>query len=161
MKKELLHKLREIKLFLFDLEGVLLHNADSLDEKSLIEFAKQIEMAAEKFDNHKFTMGIVTARKRDRLINELDKIDKCTVLTTSVEKVEAVEKLAAKRKIDFSNIFYMGDEVLDIPLLKKCGLSAAPKSAIRDVKRVVDFTMDGKSVNSLFNELFLLIDKAN
>jgi 3-deoxy-D-manno-octulosonate 8-phosphate phosphatase (KDO 8-P phosphatase) len=161
MKKELIHKLGRVKLFLFDLEGVLLHKADSLSEEAYNEFLTQVDNASKIFNELNLGMGIVTARKRDKIIEDLERIEKCIVLAASIEKVKAVEELLNESKIEFQDIFYMGDEVLDIPLLKKCGLSAAPKSAIRDVKRVVNFTIDGKGINSLFGELFALINKAN
>jgi len=50
MKKELLLKLRGMKLFLFDLEGVLLHNADSLNEKLFNEFLNYVEKASLEFE---------------------------------------------------------------------------------------------------------------
>lgn len=160
MKKELLQKLFEIKLFLFDLEGVLLQNADSLTESSLLDFIEEIKKAASELEKRNLLMGIVTARQNDKLIEKLNGIKNCKVLSGSVEKVKAAENYLEEIKINFENVFYMGDEVLDIPLLMKCGFSSAPKSAIRDVKRIVDFSFAALNTKNLFDELILNIDKS-
>jgi|GEM_PF-741793 3-deoxy-D-manno-octulosonate 8-phosphate phosphatase (KDO 8-P phosphatase) len=160
MKKELLQKLFEIKLFLFDLEGVLLQNADSLTETSLLDFIEEIKKAASELEKRNLLMGIVTARQNDELIKKLNGIKNCKVLSGSVEKVKAAEDYLEEIEINFENVFYMGDEVLDIPLLMKCGFSAAPKSAIRDVKRVVNYSFTALNTQNLFDELIFNIDKS-
>lgn len=154
MKKEILSKLGNIKLFLFDLEGVLLHNGDSNDF-----LIGEVKGAAEKFSKLNLNFGIVTAREEDELIKELQKIEGCVVMHSSLEKVAVVAELIKKLSIDCSNVFYIGDGVLDIPLLQKCGLSAAPMNAKRDVKRVVDITMLSDNAMVLFKEIFTMIEK--
>ena len=160
MKKELLQKLFKIKLFLFDLEGVLLQNADSLTETSLLDFVEEIKTAASEFEKRNLLMGIVTGRQNDELIEKLNGIKNCKVLSGSVEKVKVAENYLQEIKINFENVFYIGDEVLDIPLLMKCGFSAAPKSAIRDVKRIVNFSFAAINTKNLFDELILNVDKS-
>lgn len=160
MKKELLQKLFKIKLFLFDLEGVLLQNADSLTETSLLDFVEEIKKAASEFEKRDLMMGIVTARQFDGIIEKLIIIKNCKVFPGSVEKIKVVENYLQEIKINFENVFYIGDEVLDIPLLMKCGFSAAPKSAIRDVKRIVNFSFAAINAKNLFDELILNVDKS-
>lgn len=160
MKKELLQKLFKIKLFLFDLEGVLLQNADSLTETSLLDFVEEIKKAASEFEKRDLMMGIVTARQFDGIIEKLTIIKNCKVFPGSVEKIKVVENYLQEIKINFENVFYIGDEVLDIPLLMKCGISAAPKSAIRDVKRIVNFSFAAINAKNLFDELILNVDKS-
>ena len=160
MKQEILDKLKHIKLFLFDLEGVLLYNRNSFEEKSYKKFLDEVIKAGAEFNKYKVFFGIATARREDELIDALRKIESWIILSTSIEKVSAVEELITKLNISFDEVFYMGDDVLDIPLLRKCGLSASPKSANREVKRVVNFTINSKSTEEVFQEIFNLFQKA-
>lgn len=160
MKQEILDKLKEIKLFLFDLEGVLLFNGNSSQEKSYGKFIDEIIKASRDFAKYGVLFGIVTARREDELIDRLKEIENLILISTSVEKVSMVEELVVKLNLSFDKVFYMGDEVLDIPLLRKCGLTAAPKNANREVKRVVNFTVDVNSTEAVLKEIFNLFQKA-
>lgn len=153
MKNNLLDKLKGIKLFLFDLEGVLIHNDKSGDQASIKTLLEDIKKFINEISLYGLKSGIVTARQEDELISELKKLEGIFIIASTFEKVGAVEILLSELGIDFKDTFYTGDEVLDIPLLNRCGLSAAPSWARRDVKRTVSFVFKGTSAHSLLPEL--------
>ena len=157
MKNNILAKLKEIKLFLFDLEGVLIHNGNVNNQESVKTFLGDIKDFVEELSSYGLKSGIVTARKEDELILELKKLEGIYIIASTFEKVQAVEKLLAELGIDFKAVFYTGDEVLDIPLLSKCGISAAPAWASRDVKRSVNFIFKGISAHTILPEISALI----
>ena len=103
--------------------------------------------------------GIVTARPEDEFINKLKSIDNCIVLAGSIAKVNMTDTFLRAHSINYQNVFYMGDDLLDIPLLQKCGLSCAPKSARREVKRAVSFTISADNCEEILNEIFNYIKK--
>lgn len=155
MKSELISKFREIKLFLFDLEGVLLNDGVSIEKciETISRMSHNLNQIGVQF-------GIVTARKEDGVIRKLKTIDNCMVLAGSLAKVSMTDKFLQSRSIDYKNTFYMGDDLLDIPLLQKCGLSSAPKSARREVKRIVSFTSTSDNCDEILKELFNYIKKS-
>ena len=57
-------------------------------------------------------------------------------------KVQIAEEWLKKAGTSFSQTAYMGDDLLDIPLLKKVVLSGAPAQAERVVKKMVDFVSE-------------------
>lgn len=156
MKSEALQKIKNIKLFLFDLEGVLLTSGSSGEEK----FLKEIFSLSEEFKRRNTLFGIVTARKKDNLIEELSKCENCILISSTLAKAEAAEELLQRLNLEFDKVFYIGDEILDIPLLQKCGLSAAPGSAKREVKRSVDFIVKGNGASETVKEILDIYDKA-
>lgn len=101
MKKELLNKLKNIHLFLFDLEGVLFNKGD--DE---VELVNNIKNAAQTFNKRNLFFGIITARSEDSLIKELKKIEGCEVMASSLNKVNAAEKLLTRYSLDYSIISF-------------------------------------------------------
>jgi len=155
MKIEILSKLKNIRLFLFDLEGVLLFKND--DENI---FISEIQKAVTEFINRDLIFGIISAREEDSLIKKLKEINGCNVLASSLEKVKAADILLRKFSIEYKNVFYMGDEVIDIPLMQKCSLAVAPKIAKREVKRNATYITNALSTGELFEEIFSLIDKS-
>jgi 3-deoxy-D-manno-octulosonate 8-phosphate phosphatase (KDO 8-P phosphatase) len=57
----------------------------------------------------------------------------------SEDKVAHFEKLLGLLKVDAEECGYMGDEVVDLPLLKAVGFSAAPPEAPEEVRAAVHY----------------------
>jgi len=148
MKSDVLAKIREIKIFLFDLEGVLID--ENISEVKSIEI---IANACKEFNQLGLLFGIVTAHENDKLIKDLKAINGCIVLSSSLDKVTVTDNFLVSRSIDYKNVFYMGDDLFDIQLLKKCGVSCAPKNARREVKRIVSFIAKSDKCKDLLNEI--------
>ncbi len=144
MKNEILQKFNDIKLFLFDLEGCVVpknfvHNESS--EKQLIE---KLKFFCKEFKSFNVELGIVTSSYSD-IVNKLKSSKACIILNGSINKVEMVDNLLNEKKLTYDEVFYIGDDLLDIPLLQKCKLSASPKDGRREVKRVVTFVTKNES----------------
>jgi len=138
MKSDLLNKLKEIKLFLFDLEGVLIPKNSVKTAESESQFLLQLRMACEEFLRHDAKLGIVTA-SNGTLIEKIKENSRCVMLSDSINKVKMVDDYLKNDTIDYKQVMYIGDDILDIPLLQKVGISGVPKDGRREVKRVVSF----------------------
>ena len=149
MKNEIVAKFSAVKVFLFDLEGVLLKN-NLLSDQNF----KAIKFTSDEFQKLGVRFGIVTARKVDELINKLKTIDGLKIIASTLDKVGAVDKFLEAISLDYENVFYIGDDLLDVPLLRKCGVSAAPSTSRREVKREVSFISKSESCSELLNEIF-------
>ena len=144
MKSELLQKFSSIKLFLFDLEGVLIPKSFVENSENEEELFQKLSKGWEQFRNNGARFGIVTSRN-DMLVSKIKMHEDCIVLSASLNKVKMVDELLAEKKVDYENVFYIGDDLLDIPLLQKSGLSSVPKDGRREVKRVVTFVSKSNS----------------
>ena len=47
--------------------------------------------------------------------------------------------LLAARQLDFSQAGYMGDDIVDLTVLRACGFSATPGDGHAEVRRYVDY----------------------
>lgn len=155
MKSEILTKMKEIKIFLFDLEGVLLNNNTTPDKLFDLLSAK-----IKEFNRHGLKFGIITAREDDDLINKLKSIEDCYVISSSFDKVSSADNFLTTSSVDYKNVFYMGDDLLDIPLLKKCRLTSTPMNGRREVKRIVNFVTKSKDPENILNEILSLFKKS-
>lgn len=144
MKNDILAKLRDIKLFLFDLEGVLIskngNNGADIENK----LVNQIKLACEEFTHRNVKFGIVTA-SNESMLKSIKENSNCIVLSNSINKVKMVDDFLKHDTIDYKQVLYIGDDILDIPLLQKVGISGTPRDGRREVKRVVSFTTKSNS----------------
>lgn len=155
MKSEILTKMKEIKIFLFDLEGVLLN--DNTTPGKLFDL---LSAKVKEFNRYGLKFGIITVREEDDLMNKLRSIEKCYVISSSLDKVSSADNFLTTNSVVYKNVFYMGDDLLDIPLIKKCRLTSTPINGRREVKRIVDFVSKSKDPENILNEILSLIKRS-
>ncbi len=137
------------KLVIFDLDGVLIQeNRDYTLEQILEPLQDFIKEICEEGIN----FAIITGRRDDDVTEFVKQYD-IRIINTSINKVSEAEKLISQLGIDFSEVFFIGDDILDIPLLQKVGYSAAPKRARREVKRVVDKIIPAVDIDYFLSEI--------
>jgi len=76
-----------------------------------------------------------------------------------MDKSEALEEILKEFKLKSENFAYIGDDLVDIPVLKRVGLSFCPKDAPEEVKQVVDYVTKTEGGRGVFREVIELILK--
>lgn len=140
-------KFADIKILFFDLDGVLIQNGQ-LD--SLYEHLKEF---CGKMNSIGMQTVIITAREEDETTKLLESIGECKVVSASVNKVKAASEVLLNNNLNFDQAFYIGDDILDLPLLQRVQLKACPSSARREVKRNVDFVVSGTTAQEILSEI--------
>jgi phosphoserine phosphatase len=64
-------------------------------------------------------------------------------------KIDYFKKIAKRAKVKFQECAFVGDEVNDIPIFKKVGLSIAFNSTKKEVKEVADIVIDKKDLREI------------
>ena len=134
-------KARGIKLAAFDVDGVLtdgtLYLADSGEEIK----------AFNSLDGHGMKMlresgvelAIITGRT-SRIVELRAKNLGITLVYQGVEdKARAFAELLAARRLDAAAVAYMGDDVVDLPVLTRCGLALSVPEAPLFVRQRVHY----------------------
>lgn len=155
-----IEKLKKIKIVLLDLKGVLLKSRD-LREICHSDFKSCFSRLVDFFKERNILIGIVSASE-DELIDELKNSD-VEVKYASIDKVGLAREILEKHNLAFENLLYIGDEILDMPLLQKAGFSVAPAKSIRTVRRIVDYTAEaccGEELVEELKQLFLTAEKS-
>ncbi|MFI5304533.1 MAG: KdsC family phosphatase [Nitrospiria bacterium] len=141
MKRDLIEKASRIKLFLMDVDGVLTDGRINYDEEGR-EF-KSFHI----HDGHGIKMlkeagiktGIISGRKSkaaEARAKELS-IDECYMgVTDKTKKFEEILKRLGLKEIE---VAYIGDDLPDLPLLKRVGFSLSVSNGIDEVKDQVDW----------------------
>ncbi len=77
------------------------------------------------------TSEIVLKRARELGIHEVHQCVK--------NKYEKLVDVCAKQNIDMNEVAYMGDDLNDLNIISKCGMSGCPNDAATEIKEVVDY----------------------
>lgn len=128
-------------------------------ERNEEELLKCVEEFTQKLKLDNYFAGVITQRNDDELTKKLALIDNCIVVTSSFNKVGSVEVILKKLNLEMQNVLYIGDDMLDIPLLQQAGVAIAPSSARREVKRVVDFTIEITVNGSILHSVLKMIEE--
>lgn len=138
-----------IKLVLFDIGGVLLNeNSDSefpLVIDKLSQFTKEMNKVGIK-------TGILSISEDSIPIENITKSHINMLIKSTINKEESLANYI-KNKFKYSEIFYIADDLLDLPVLQKVEYSAAPQSARREVKRVVKYIIRKDDPIEIINEV--------
>ena len=157
MNKELVEKLSNIKAVLFDLHGVLINTEEN---EEVFECCQELKYFISHVKNFNILVGILSAGINQQLKKHLEQEIDVLILNSSINKVGSAEKFLENNQLGFENLLYVGDDILDLPLLQKSGVSIAPGSARREVKRIADYICRGTTVELMIYEIYHLIEKA-
>jgi 3-deoxy-D-manno-octulosonate 8-phosphate phosphatase (KDO 8-P phosphatase) len=139
----LIQKAQKIKLVLLDVDGVmtngqilLMPNGDEVKIFSILDgFGIVAAMKAG------IRIGIISGRASPSIQLRCQELKIDDLFMDIEEKFPVLQQVAAKYQIPFEAIAYIGDDVPDLPVLEKVGLSAAPLNAHSQVRRRVDLVL--------------------
>ncbi|MDR3330795.1 MAG: HAD hydrolase family protein [Endomicrobium sp.] len=77
-----------------------------------------------------------------------------------MNKKEALNKILGKESLSVYEVAYIGDDILDIPVLKIVGFSTCPSNACDDVKMSADYISSFKGGEGVVREVIEIIIKA-
>jgi len=140
---QLRSRLRRIKLFLCDVDGVLTDGSVFIGgEREIKRFNIRDGLGLILAQRAGLKVGWVSARPSavtQMRAKEL-KIDFLVQQGDNISKTGAVEKLLAREKLDWSEVCFVGDDVVDLGPLAKAGLGVAVADARPEVIAAADFT---------------------
>ncbi|MCU7495931.1 MAG: HAD hydrolase family protein [Ignavibacteria bacterium] len=147
--------LNKLKFLLFDLHGVVIPLESSrVGEKNFSDLKEDLLKA----EDLSIKCGVISASEDASLLEKVKMLrGLAEVLSHSIDKVSQAEKILEKYDLTYEEVGFIGDDILDIPLLMKAGFSAAPKAARREVKRIVNYvTRDSENKTALSDVLDLI-----
>ena len=138
---------RNIRLIVLDVDGVLtdggLYYGSSGEDTK--KFNVKDGMAIKKAIDQGFEFGIISASSRSEVIEIRAKILGIqNVYVGKDPKLGVLESWLYEKGLGFDNVAYIGDDVNDIPIFEKVGISAAPFDAVYSAKRAADFVLKRK-----------------
>jgi len=149
------NKAKKIKAILFDVDGVLTDGGIIYDDTSL-EYKRynvkdgQIISHLKKYD---FVVGAITGRESDVVKNRCEELKLDYHKHGVKDKLVEYENFKALYELEDEQIAYMGDDIIDLCILVRCGLSAVPSDAREYMKKHADFIASSKGGDGALRDL--------
>jgi len=152
----------KIKLLLFDVDGVLtdgkiLLHADGSESKTFdikdgtaIVWAQRLGL----------TVGFLSARTSAATSQRAAQLGITLIHQGVRSKLDTYDQIADSLLLEDEQVAYMGDDILDLPVLLRVGLAAAPSDAAPDVRTRVHWVSQCTGGSGAARELIELILRA-
>ena len=87
-------------------------------------------------------LGIITKRVSEAVAMRARELRIHHVFLGQDNKLLALDKILAAEGITAEEVAYVGDDIIDLPVMKRCGLAVAVPNARREVKDAAHFVTD-------------------
>lgn len=131
----------KIKLFITDIDGVwtdggmyYTENGDEFKKFNTSDSAGVLFLS-----NNDIKIAIITGEDTEIVRNRAKKLKIEDVYLGVKNKVKIAKKIMDKYNVNWDEIAYIGDDINDLNLLKKVGLSACPQQAKSYIKKEVNY----------------------
>jgi 3-deoxy-D-manno-octulosonate 8-phosphate phosphatase (KDO 8-P phosphatase) len=135
-----------IKLLLMDVDGTMTDGSVTLLSQS-----EEIALEIKTFDAHDgqgltlahtagLRTGCITGRQSSALLRRAREMKMEFIYMKQALKMPAYEEILQKAEVSDSAVAYIGDDLPDLPILRRVGLAVAVSDAVPEVKAAAHYT---------------------
>ena len=139
--KDLELRASKIKLCAFDVDGVMTDGSITYDENGVEykTFNAKDGQGITMLNNAGIITAIITARNNGTVQHRAENLKFKEIHQGSKNKLETLKEILEKYNLSMENAAYMGDDLPDICILEKAGLSGCTNDAVEEVKNIAKF----------------------
>ena len=155
-------KAKKIKLLLLDVDGVLTDGGIVLNDRG--EEIKRFDVR----DGHGIRLllraglqiGLITGRISKVVSHRARDLGIRIVYQKAYNKLEVYQKIKRKSRLKDQEIAYVGDDIVDLPVLRRVGLAMTVKNSWAELKPQVDYVTASEGGRGAVREIVELLLKA-
>lgn len=135
-------QLAHIKLLILDVDGVMtdgriIYDANGTESKFFnVKDGHGIKMV----QRAGITVAIISGRQSQVVELRARELGIDNVYQGALDKLGPFQEILATTGLDASQVAFMGDDVIDLPIIRRVGFAAAPRDAVDEVLDAVHFT---------------------
>jgi len=158
----MVEKLAGIKLLLLDVDGVLTDGRIIYDNQGTEIKAFDVK------DGHGLKMvqraginvGIITGRSSQVVANRAAELGIEILYQGALNKLEPYREILADLGLTDAQVAYVGDDIVDLPILRRVGFSATVADAVAEVLPLVDYVAKCRGGRGAVREICDLLLRA-
>ena len=123
--KDILEKAAKIKLLVFDVDGVLTDGRLIIgdDGQEYKAFFSKDGLGMKMIQETGVIIAVITARTSNVVIHRMQSLGIKHIYQGQLEKLPAFEKILSELNIPAEQAAYVGDDVIDLPVMLRAGLA--------------------------------------
>ncbi len=154
-------KLEKIKMLILDVDGVLTDGSiivgdDGMEHKI---FNVQDGHGIKLFQRAGYKTAIISGRETQATEIRAKQLGINLVYQNCKKKLPVFEQILKENSLSPDEICFVGDDLLDIPLVRRAGFGVAVANAIDELKEFADYVTDKKGGKGAVREVIELILK--
>ncbi|MDD2464260.1 MAG: HAD hydrolase family protein [Desulfobulbus sp.] len=139
-----LTRAKQVQLLLLDVDGVLtdgslIYSSEGVEAKC---FNTQDGLGLRLLQDSGVAVGIITARTSPMVERRAQELRIAHLFQGHSDKLTAYESILKETGLRPPQTAYMGDDLMDLPILNRVGLAAAPANAVAEVRQRVHYTTE-------------------
>lgn len=155
-----------IKVLLMDVDGVLTDGRLYMvpdGHGGMIEtkgFDSQDGIALRWLTWYGYKTGVISGRESPATVARAGQVGMTWIFQGHIEKIPILEQILAESKVAPEEVAYIGDDLTDVVIMRRVGLSFATANARAEVKQAAKATTEASGGNGAVREVIELILKA-
>ncbi len=157
--ESILQRAAQIKLAIFDVDGVLTDGSVYFDDagKTSLAFNIQDGLGLKALQSSGVEVAIITARESLAVTARMQHLGILHVYQGQRNKLIPFESLLKKLQLKPQQIAYVGDDILDLPLIQRAGLGIAVANARKEVLQQANWCTENRGGAGAAREVCELI----
>ncbi|PIE84763.1 MAG: 3-deoxy-D-manno-octulosonate 8-phosphate phosphatase [Bacteroidia bacterium] len=142
MVRNFKERLREVKAFAFDVDGVCTNNQVIMTEEGhmLRKVNTRDGLAMSLAVQAGYPMAIITGGSSQGVAERFRRLGVSDIYLGTLRKLEALEEFCMVHELQPADVLYMGDDMPDLPVLQAVGFPTCPADAAPEIKEACIYT---------------------
>jgi len=148
-------KAKKIKAIVFDVDGVLTDGGIIYDNSGMEikRFNVKDGQIISHLKKNGIVVGAITGRNSQVVKNRCEELKLDFHFHGSSNKLIQYQKIKEEYNLSDEEIAYIGDDIIDLPILTRCGLSSTPNDARAYIKQYTDYITPSKGGDGALRDL--------
>lgn len=142
--EHLLDKIRKIKCLICDVDGVLTNGLNYIDNhgNELKSFNVQDGVGLKLLIAAKIEVAVITGSFNDLVDHRMKQLGIRHYFKGQINKKQAYNTLKSELNFQDEEFAYIGDDIVDLPIMQQVGFSIAVANAVKQIKHCADWTTE-------------------
>jgi 3-deoxy-D-manno-octulosonate 8-phosphate phosphatase (KDO 8-P phosphatase) len=156
-------KLAKIKLLLLDVDGVMTDGRIIYDNQGneLKAFDVKDGHGLKMLQRAGIKIGIITGRQSELVAKRAAELGIEILYQKALNKLDPYREILAEQGLADEQVAYVGDDVVDLPILRRVGFSATVADAVPEVLPLVDYVASRQGGRGAVREICDLLLRAS
>ncbi len=139
--KNFKEKLKDVKAFVFDVDGVFTNGFIYVDGNGLQMRTTNVKdgYAVHYASKIGFPIAIITGGRCKSIISRFNDLGVKDIYIEASDKTVCFDDFLTKYNLKPKNVLYMGDDLPDYRTMKRCGVKVCPADAAVEIQELADY----------------------